>query len=119
MSAPASPAPTHAGRLAADPVGYEMDIRAAGLATIPTVSLAADGALTLTYRYESEGERRQGSMTLASRAEHRYEGRWKTDAHTGNVYQGTLHFTFAADGTATGSYRFDGRDYAITIRKRQ
>jgi hypothetical protein len=119
MPTPAPLPPTHAGQLVADPAGYQMDIQAAGLATIPTASLAADGSLTLSYRYESEGEKRQGSMTLASRADHRYEGQWKTNAHTGNVYQGTLHFTFAADGTATGSYRFEGRDYAITIRKRR
>jgi hypothetical protein len=111
--------PTHVRQLVADPAAYEMDIQAAGLATIPTASLAADGSLTLSYRYESEGEKRRGSMTLASRGENQYAGHWKTDAHTGNVYQGTLHFTFAADGTATGSYRFDGRDYAITIRKRR
>ena len=98
---------------------FEMPIDGAGLATIPSVGLDAAGALTIAYRYRSEGEDRAGEMTLRPRERPGvYRGSWRTEATNGNVYAGELTLRFADDGTAAGTYTYAGAEYGIAIRRR-
>lgn len=94
---------------------YRMDIEGAGLATIPNATITDRSDLYIEYAYFSDGENRKGKMTLTERANHRYEGTWKTIADNGNVYEGTLYFTFKENGEAAGRYTFAGSDYKIRI----
>jgi hypothetical protein len=110
--------PSHETRFLETFGEYELEIQAAGVATIPSVSRSADGHLTIAYRYQADGERRTGRMTLTPRTEHRYEGDWRTIADTGQVYEGTLWLVFAADGTAVGAYLFAGQHYRIAVNDR-
>jgi len=95
---------------------YGMDIQSAGMANIPIATFSVNGALYIEYAYNSEGEKRNGKMTLLLNPKtNRFEGGWKTVADNGNVYQGNLYFLFEKDGQATGFYQFGGTDYKITI----
>ncbi len=97
---------------------YQMDIQSAGIATIPNATLSDKGALHIEYAYNSEGEKRNGEMTLLLNLKSkRYEGGWKTVADSGNIYQGDLYFKFEKDGQANGFYQFGGINYKITIFK--
>ena len=96
---------------------YSMDIQAAGLATIPKVTISEDGVLYIEYAYKSGEENRNGRMTLYNKTNNRFEGEWKTVADNGNSYQGTLYFVFDDAGNAQGYYKFGGSDYKITILK--
>ena len=97
---------------------YGMEIQSAGTATIP-VATFENGALYIEYAYNSEGEKRNGKMTLLLNTKtKRFEGGWKTIADNGNVYQGNLYFVFEKDGQANGFYQFGGTDYKITIFER-
>lgn len=95
---------------------YKMYIQGAGMATIPGASISIDNSLAIEYAYNSEGEKRKGSMilTFAEKAK-RFEGHWKTKADNGNVYNGTLYFLFKENGEAGGHYKYAGSDYKITI----
>lgn len=98
---------------------YEMDIQSAGIANIPVATLSENGTLYIEYTYNSEGEKRNGKMTLLLNSKtNRFEGGWKTVADNGNVYQGNLYFAFEKDGQANGFYQFGGTDYKITIFER-
>jgi hypothetical protein len=95
---------------------YKMDIKGAGLATLPKASLSKENALSINYAYHSEGENRQGAMTLTfNEKTKRFEGNWKTNADNGNVYSGSLYFVFKENGEADGYYKYAGSDYMITI----
>lgn len=98
---------------------YGMDIQAAGIATIPVATLSEKSTLYIEYAYNSEGESRNGKMTLLLNPKTKiFEGGWKTVADNGNVYQGDLYFEFEDDGQANGFYQFSGTDYKITIFKK-
>lgn len=98
---------------------HKMDIQAAGIATIAGATLSEKGRLYIEYAYNSEGETRNGKMTLMLNSNtKRFEGGWKTVADNGNVYQGTLYFRFEKNGQANGFYQFGGTDYKITIFKK-
>lgn len=94
---------------------YGMDIQAAGIASIPKATLSAKNELYIEYAYHSEGENRNGKMTLVDKGNNRFEGNWKTVADNGNVYQGALYFVFKPNGEADGNYKYAGSDYKITI----
>jgi hypothetical protein len=95
---------------------FKMDIQGAGMAIIPTASITKDNVLNIDYAYNSEGEKRKGSMTLTfNEKAKRYEGNWKTNADNGNVYSGSLYFVFKENGEADGYYKYAGSDYKITI----
>lgn len=96
---------------------YNMDIQAAGLASIPKATLSKKGELYIEYAYHSGGENRNGKMTLYDKGNHRFEGNWKTDADNGNSYQGTLYFVFDKFGNGDGYYKFGGSNYKINILK--
>jgi len=97
---------------------YKMDIQAAGVASIPIATLSEKGTLFIKYTYESDGEKRNGEMTLLlNLTTKRYEGGWKTIADNGNTYQGDLYFEFEKDGQANGFYQFGGTNYKLTIFK--
>jgi hypothetical protein len=98
---------------------YGMDIQSAGIATIPVASASENGTLYIEYAYTSEGEKRNGKMTLLLNSKtKRFEGGWKTIADNGNEYQGNLCFIFERDGQANGFYQFGATDYKIKIFKR-
>jgi hypothetical protein len=95
---------------------YKMDIKGAGLATLPKASLSKENDLSINYAYHSEGESRQGAMTLTfNEKTKRFEGNWQTNADNGNVYSGSLYFVFKENGEADGYYKYAGSDYMITI----
>lgn len=103
--------------LVESPERFGMNIQAAGTATIPDASLL-DGELTVSYEYaatDGTGEQRAGSMNLTVAEDRTATGRWRTVADNGTVYNGPLSFDFADDGTAIGTYQFDGITYDITI----
>ncbi|MFS4492193.1 hypothetical protein [Maribacter sp. 2308TA10-17] len=98
---------------------YEMDIQAAGIASIPVARLSEGKTLYIEYVYASGGENRNGKMTLMLNPKSkRFEGGWKTLADNGNSYEGDMYFVFTADGQASGFYTFGGADYKITIFKK-
>lgn len=98
---------------------HKMDIQSAGIANIPKATLSEQDELYIEYSYRSEGENRNGKMTLLLNSEtKRFEGSWKTIADNGNVYQGDLYFVFENDGQAKGFYQFGGIDYKIAIFKK-
>lgn len=94
---------------------FKMDIQAAGMASIPTATLSENGELYIEYAYNSEGEVRNGKMTLTEKTKTRFDGNWKTIADNGNVYSGSLYFDFKENGEADGFYKFGGSNYKITI----
>ncbi|WP_299245986.1 hypothetical protein [uncultured Aquimarina sp.] len=98
---------------------YEMDIEAAGLATIKDAKLVMEGELYIAYAYVSGNENRNGKMTLLLTDEDRLKGNWKTNADNGNSYNGSLYFTFSENGEASGHYKYGGTDYKITILKKK
>ncbi|MGD1843008.1 MAG: hypothetical protein ACFB0B_19260 [Thermonemataceae bacterium] len=94
---------------------YKIDIQAAGVATIPAASFKND-TLMIKYAYFSEGEHRKGKMSLIFKAQTgRFEGNWQTKADNGNIYKGSLYFTFNEKGKETGKYNFENSDYKITL----
>ena len=96
-----------------------MDIQSAGVSTIPIATLSDEDELYVEYSYQSEGEDRNGKMTLRPNPKViRFEGEWKTIANNGNVYEGTLYFQFDESGQANGFYEFNGANYKITIFKK-
>ena len=98
---------------------YVLNIQAAGRASISNASLSGEDTLRVDYAYQSEGEKRRGSLSLWLRQEtHRFEGTWRTVADNGNVYQGTLRLRFKAQGEATGFYTFLGTNYTLTLSRR-
>lgn len=98
---------------------YQMNIRSAGVATIPIATLSDENELYIEYAYQSESEDRNGKMTLSRKHKtNRFEGKWKTVANNGNVYQGDLYFLFEDNGQADGFYQFNGTNYKITIFKK-
>ncbi len=99
--------------------GYEMDIEAAGLATIENATFVMEGELYIAYAYVSGNENRKGRMNLLLTDENKLTGNWKTDADNGNSYQGPLYFTFRENGEASGQYNYGGTDYKITILKKK
>ena len=95
---------------------FNMDIQGAGMASIPNATISKDNSLVIDYAYNSEGEKRKGSMKLDFiEKSKRFEGHWKTNADNGNVYSGTLYFVFKENGAADGYYKYAGSDYKITI----
>ena len=95
---------------------FKMDIQGAGMATIPSATISKDNSLLIDYAYNSEGEKRKGSMKLDFvEKSKRFEGHWETKADNGNVYNGTLYFVFKEIGEAEGYYKYAGSDYKITI----
>lgn len=115
-----SSTPPHPGVLAFAKTyaAYEMPIDGAGLASIPSAHVDSAGALTVAYRYRSDGENRAGAMTLrpTSAGSNHYEGQWRTGATNGNAYAGDLHLDFADGGTAAGQYTYAGSACGIAIR---
>ncbi|SMB99485.1 hypothetical protein SAMN00120144_0221 [Hymenobacter roseosalivarius DSM 11622] len=105
----------NAHRFAANYSSFKMNIEAVGIARIPAAHWAHD-TLVVDYAYFSEGEQRQGRMSLAWQPPaNRFEGTWRTQADNGNVYQGPLYLVFQENGEATGQYTFLGSRYAITL----
>ncbi|MDB4292294.1 hypothetical protein N9954_02735 [Maribacter sp.] len=99
--------------------GYEMDIQAAAIASIPVATLSEEKTLYIEYAYNAGGENRNGKMTLVLNTKsNRFEGNWKTIADNGNSYEGDMYFIFKEDGQANGFYKFSGADYKITIFKK-
>ena len=95
---------------------FKMDIQGAGIATVPSVTISRGNLLIIDYAYNSEGEKRKGSMKLDFvEKSKRFEGHWETKADNGNVYNGTLYFVFKESGEADGYYKYAGSDYKITI----
>lgn len=98
---------------------FSMDIQGAGLASVPKATVSEKGELYCEYAYHSEGENRNGKMTLTDKGNNRFEGNWKTVADNGNVYQGTLYLIFKVNGEAEGYYKYAGGNYKITIMKKK
>ena len=95
---------------------FKMDIQGAGIAIVPGATISKDNSLVIDYAYNSEGEKRKGSMKLDFiEKSKRFEGHWETNADNGNVYSGTLYFVFKENGAADGYYKYAGSDYKITI----
>ncbi|MEM6843095.1 MAG: hypothetical protein AAF944_26720 [Bacteroidota bacterium] len=102
-----------------DSSAYQMNIQSAGVATIPIATLSDEKKLYIEFAYHSEGEDRNGKMTLLlNNKTGRFEGNWKTVADNGDVYQGKLYFVFGEDDQAKRFYRFKGANYRIMILKK-
>jgi uncharacterized peroxidase-related enzyme len=96
---------------------FEMNIEAAGVATISNPQLSTEGVLQFNYRYRSEGEDRSGTTKLQMVRPGFFEGNWATNADTGNKYSGSLYFQFQDDGQAQGKYQYAGSSYGIQLRR--
>ncbi len=98
---------------------YQLDIEAAGIANIKNANITSENELWIDYAYTSGAEKRKGRMKMLLTDQGRFEGDWKTNAHNGNNYNGSLYLVFKESGEASGQYQYSGTNYKIAILKRK
>jgi len=94
---------------------YQYYFEGAGMVTINSAE-QEDGELTSRYSYTSGSEERIGTNRFELQNDGTYNGKWKTTADNGNVYEGGVWLKFDADGTAAGKWTWDGMPGSYEIR---